>query len=290
MLVESASNPQFISNTYLLADGVGGPAFFIDAGGPVQPLIATAERIGLTPTHILLTHHHYDHVCDVGTLLERWPELEVLISARERELIESAAAGDGEGGGAGSGPAAGWGAIEAGQSLSFGKLDVRALHTPGHTAGMLSFLVAERSGEDAPAPRAGGGRSARRGGGGGAVFTGDTLFKDSVGGGDFDGIRDAVMRLYMAMPHTWTLLPGHTDASTIGREWEQNPFIAVWRDVQPEGSERVSVHGTEATLIVWSPDYDGNGKAWVRYDDGSDAIVGGSAIERQRRAHGGNAA
>src|SRR5471030_2980044 len=96
MLVECASNPQFISNTYLLADGVGGPAFFIDAGGPVEPLITAADRLGLTPTHVLLTYHHYDHVCDVGALLERWPELEVLISARERDLIESASAGDGE--------------------------------------------------------------------------------------------------------------------------------------------------------------------------------------------------
>jgi hydroxyacylglutathione hydrolase len=290
MLVESASNPQFISNTYLLADGVGGPAFFIDAGGPVQPLIATAERIGLTPTHILLTHHHYDHVCDVGTLLERWPELEVLISARERELIESAAAGDGEGGGAGSGPAAGWGAIEAGQSLSFGKLDVRALHTPGHTAGMLSFLVAERSGEDAPAPRAGGGRSARRGGGGGAVFTGDTLFKDSVGGVKAPGhttytdLRDSIMGTLMELPPDTVIYPGHAEQSTVGREWEHNAFVRVWRGLDPEGSEPCTALGEPATLVLLGADYDGGTKAWVRWKDGSDDIVPGSRVERSARA------
>jgi hypothetical protein len=50
--------------------------------------------------------------------------------------------------------------------------------------------------------------------------------------------------------------------------------------VEPEGSERVRVGGRDAILVVWSPDYDGNGKAWVRYDDGSDAIVGGSRVER----------
>jgi len=43
VLVESAIHPQFLSNTYLVADGTGGPAFFIDAGGPVQPLIAAAS-------------------------------------------------------------------------------------------------------------------------------------------------------------------------------------------------------------------------------------------------------
>jgi glyoxylase-like metal-dependent hydrolase (beta-lactamase superfamily II) len=112
------------------------------------------------------------------------------------------------------------------------------------------------------------------------VFSGDTLFKDSVGGGDFDLVKLQVMEIFMAMPHSWRLLPGHTDESTIGREWEENPFVRVWRDVEPEGTDRVTVRGRPATLIVWSPDYDGNGKAWVRFDDGEDAIVGGSAVLR----------
>ena len=64
MIVERACNPQFVSNTYLVADGEGGPAFFVDAGGPVGPLIEAADRLELTPTHVLLTHHHFDHVCD----------------------------------------------------------------------------------------------------------------------------------------------------------------------------------------------------------------------------------
>ena len=60
------------------------------------------------------------------------------------------------------------------------------------------------------------------------------------------------------------------------------------RGVDPEGTERVRVSGRDATLVVWSPDYDGKGKgkgkdkgkAWVRFDDGTDAIVGGSRVER----------
>jgi hypothetical protein len=42
----------------------------------------------------------------------------------------------------------------------------------------------------------------------------------------------------------------------------------------------VRVSGRDATLVVWSPDYDGKGKAWVRFVDGTDAIVGGSRVER----------
>jgi len=42
----------------------------------------------------------------------------------------------------------------------------------------------------------------------------------------------------------------------------------------------VRVFGRDATLVVWSPDYEGKGKAWVRFDEGTDAIVGGSRVER----------
>ncbi len=142
-------------------------------------------------------------------------------------------------------------------SLQAGGLEVEAIPTPGHSDDMVCFVV---NGE--------------------VAFSGDTLFKDAVGGGDYEQIRRAVMDVYMAMPHDRRVLPGHTDETTIGREWEENPFVRVWRGVEPEGTEPVRVGGEAATLIVWSPDYDGKGKAWVRLADGRDAIVGGSRVER----------
>jgi hypothetical protein len=51
------------------------------------------------------------------------------------------------------------------------------------------------------------------------------------------------------------------------------------RGVEPEGTERVRVSGRDATLVVWSPDYDGKGRRGS-FDDGTDAIVGGSRVER----------
>jgi hydroxyacylglutathione hydrolase len=147
------------------------------------------------------------------------------------------------------------------ESTRVGGLEVEAIPTPGHSDDMVCFVVSDGSGEE-------------------LVFSGDTLFKDSVGGGDFGQVKHAVMNVYMAMPHGRRLLPGHTDESTIGREWDENPFVRVWRSAEPEGTERVGVRGQPATLIVWSPDYDGKGKAWVRFGDGTDAIVGGSAVTR----------
>jgi hydroxyacylglutathione hydrolase len=264
MLVERAMHPQFLSNTYLVADGEGGPAFFIDAGGPVAPLIEAADRHQLQPSHLLLTHHHFDHVCERAQLLARWPQLEVLMSERERELLAAQSAA-GQGAGEDT-PAEAIGTVEAGESMRFGTLDVRPLHTPGHTAGMLSFLVSDGSAA--------------------AVFTGDTLFKDSVGGVRAPGhttyvdLRDSIMGTLMELDRDTVIYPGHADSTTVAREWQQNPFIRVWRGLDPEGAEACTALGEPATLVLLGADYDGGTKAWIRWPDGSDDIVPGSRVQR----------
>jgi glyoxylase-like metal-dependent hydrolase (beta-lactamase superfamily II) len=217
MLVHRSMDLGYLSNAYVVGDEPGGTAVFVDSGAPLEPLLRFVEENGLTPTHVLRTHGHLDHV------------------VHERELGLPVATGP----------------------LVTGGLDVEAIPTPGHSDDMVCFVI-----------------------GGELVFSGDTLFKNAVGGGDLAAIRHAVMDVYMAMPHERRVLPGHTDETTIGREWEENPFVRVWRGADPEGTERVTVGGRPATLVVWSPDYDGKGKAWVRFDDGADAIVGGSRVVR----------
>jgi hydroxyacylglutathione hydrolase len=209
---------EWLSNAYVVADEQGGTAVYVDSGAPLVPLRAAVEEWGVTPTHVLRTHSHHDHV------------------AHEAELGLPVVTG----------------------ALTAGGLHVEAIPTPGHSDDMVCFVV---NGE--------------------LVFSGDTLFKDSVGGGDFEAIRAAVMDVYMAMPPARRVLPGHTDETTIEREWNENPFVRVWRGVQPEGEEPCTVGGRAATLVVWSPDYDGGGKAWVRFEDGEDRIVGGSRVERR---------
>jgi hydroxyacylglutathione hydrolase len=142
-------------------------------------------------------------------------------------------------------------------ALETGGLTVEALPTPGHSDDGVSFLV-----------------------NGIVLFSGDTLFKDAVGGGEADDVRRSVMDVLMPLPPEVRVLPGHTEETTIGREWEENPFVRVWRGESPEVGEPVRVGGAEATLVVWSPDYDGKGKALVRFADGTERIVGGSRVER----------
>jgi hydroxyacylglutathione hydrolase len=237
MIVERSMDPQWLSNAYLVADHSGGSAVFVDSGAPIEPLLAAVERLEVRPTHLLTTHAHADHVANHLVLQERYG---LLVFASPDEDVEGAEP------------------LGHGEALEVGELHVEALRTPGHTPGMLSFVVD------------------------GAVFTGDTLFTGSVGGTQdaFDDLRRSVMDVLMGLPHELVVYPGHSEETTIGREWDDNPFIRVWRGAEPEGKERCEVSGAEATLVVWGTDYDGGGKAWVRFGDGRDAIVGGSRVVR----------
>ncbi len=142
--------------------------------------------------------------------------------------------------------------------LETGGLRFEALETPGHADDHLAFLANDT-----------------------VCFTADVLFKDAVGGGpDAAPIRRSVMDVLMTLPHEVRVLPGHTEGTTIGREWEENPFVTYWRGETPSVDEPVRVGGEDATLVVWSPDYDGKGKALVRFAGGGEAIVGGSRVER----------
>jgi len=237
VILERSMRDDFLSNTFLVGDRDGGTGFFIDAGGPVEPLLEAARRHDLTVTHCLLTHHHHDHVEELSKL----GDVTVLIDPREPF--------DGADG-------------ELPDELQIGDLTIRTLPTPGHTAGMRAILVE------------------------GNVFTGDTLFKRSVGGvrapgsTSYEDLRSSVMDTLMALPHETVVQPGHTDPTTIGEEWESNPFVRVWRGVDPEGDEPCTALGEPATLVLLGPDYDGGHKAWVRWPDGRDDIVPGSQVKR----------
>ena len=239
MIVERSMDPRWLSNAYLVADRAGGTAVFIDSGAPIEPLLAAVDRLDVHPTHLLTTHAHPDHIENHALLEDRFG-LRILASPEE-DVEHAEPLGHGE-------------VVEAGD------LRIEALRTPGHTRGMLAFVV---DGE--------------------AVFTGDTLFTGSVGGTQdaFDDLRRSVMDVLMGLPHELVVYPGHSEETTIGREWDENPFVRVWRGAEPEGEERVHFGGREATLVVWSNDYDGGGKGWLRIDPDRNVIVGASRIDRR---------
>jgi hydroxyacylglutathione hydrolase len=246
MIIERTMSDGFLTNNYVVADEPGGHAVMIDAGGPVTPLLEFLREQDLTLTHILLTHHHGDHVSALGEVLEAYPDVPVLIHELERDEVPQAT-----------------GTLAPGETIRTGGLVIEPLHTPGHTAGMLSLLV---DGTD--------------------VFTGDTLFKGSVGGVRAPGstsyadLKSSVMDTLLSLPRETRVHPGHTDPTTIGDELQSNRFVRIWRGEEPEGTDSCTALGEPATLILLGDDYDGGHKAWVRWPDGRDDIVPGSRVER----------
>ncbi len=245
MILERAEHSTWTSNAYLLADGEGGHAVLVDSHGEEEALLEQIGSRGLTITHVLVTHHHADHVVRVQELAERYGVPLVghpLTRAAGVPLTET---------------------IEDGDTVRSGSLEVRAIATPGHCRDHLALLV---DGTD--------------------CLTADCLFKGTVGGtggGGPTGYADqvhSIMERLMSLPPETRIHPGHTLPSTIGEERELNPFVRIWRGVDPEGAEPCRVRGETATLILFGPDYDGTHKAWVRYPGGRDAIVGGSQVER----------
>src|ERR1700692_4405427 len=92
MIIERSMDDRWLSNTYLVADELGSHAVMIDAGGPVGPLLDVLDRMRFELTHVLLTHHHHDHVAELEQVLERHPGTPVLIHPLERELVPGATA------------------------------------------------------------------------------------------------------------------------------------------------------------------------------------------------------
>ena len=234
MRIERSLHPDFLSNTYLV---LGDTAYFVDAGGPVEPLIEIAEAEGATPTHVLLTHHHHDHVAELEKITGRWPDIEVL--AHPDEPLDGVTR-----------------RIEPGEVLP----GITALHTPGHTAGMLAFRTRD------------------------VVFTGDTLFRGSVGGvlapghTTYADLKRSIMEVLLTLPPETRILPGHTDPTTVADELEHNRFVRIWRGADPEGDRPCTAFGDAATLVLLGDDYDGGHKAWIRWPSGEDLIVPGSQV------------
>jgi len=244
MIIEKSMSDGWLSNTWLVGDRPGGHAVLIDTGGPTTPILGAIEELRLDVTHVLCTHHHIDHVQFNADYKRRFG-CPICGHRRESDLFGGLDV-----------------QIADGDELVSGGLHIRALHTPGHTLGMLAFVVNDER-----------------------VFTGDTLFRNTVGGTrapghtSFEELRHSIMEVLMKLPGAMQVHPGHTDPTTIGQEWEHNPFIRMWRGLESPRESRCTAFGRPATLLLEARDYDGGTKCWVRFDEGDQLdIVPGSQV------------
>ncbi|MBK8295381.1 MAG: MBL fold metallo-hydrolase [Solirubrobacterales bacterium] len=248
MILQRVEQADWLSNAYLVTDEPGGATVLIDSNGVIEPLLERVDREGLDLTHILLTHDHWDHVVGLGELAKERgiPILGHEITAERVDFKVDQILSDGE-------------------VVTTGGLSVEAIFTPGHAAGHFAFLI---NGTD--------------------VVTADVIFKGTVGGTmapgatGFEDLKHSIMERLMTLPPETRIHPGHKEPSTVADEWENNPFVRIWRGLDPEGDEKCEVNQKgEATLVLWAPDYDGTNKAWVRFPDGTDNITGGSQITKK---------
>ena len=242
MIVERSMDPEWLSNAYLVADGDEGTAIAIDTGAPLDPLFEVLRRRRLKLEAILTTHRHFDHAGGNAEVARRTGAPILALRAETPHIPDSLP-------------------LDAGERRLWGRLDVRVIPLPGHTAGQSGFLVA-----------------------GVGLFTGDCLFAGSLGGTvgpastGFEDTRRAVLEGILSLPDDTVIYPGHCDATTVGRERTGNPFIRVMTGLDREGEGRCTALGQQARVIVSARDYDGGTKVWVRFDDGRDALVPGSRV------------
>lgn len=199
-------------NCHLLADAGTREAVVIDPGDQAGEILAAVGRRGLRVVAILHTHAHFDHIGATRELREA-TGAPVLLHAADRELYEALPEQlEAFGRMFGLPPVAARPPVpvdrfvEDGDVVRFGREELRVLHTPGHTPGSVCYA------------------------GPGCVFTGDTLFRRSIGrtdlpGGDFElEARSILRRLYTLDPGT-VVYPGHGPRTRIGEERAENPFV-----------------------------------------------------------------
>lgn len=193
------------TNCYLVYCEKTLEAAVIDPGGDPEEVLAVIAREGLTLKYIINTHGHADHIAGNEKLKKATGAL-ILIHADDAKMLTNARHNLSMyiGGNIEFDPADHL--LKDGDTISFGNLDLEVRHTPGHTPGGISLLVGE------------------------VLFSGDTLFYESIGRTDFPGgsysiLITCIQEKLLPLPDNTKVLPGHGPATTIGWERKMNPFI-----------------------------------------------------------------
>ena len=201
-------NP-FRENTYLVWDDTK-EAIIIDAGNMSEAendhLRTVVEELGLKVVMAVNTHGHFDHTQGVKWLKEEY-QTKFACSKKDMFLIEASSGGMVYGLKCNEVPEIDID-LDACDELTFGNTTLRVIKTPGHTPGHVALYNAEHK----------------------MLFTGDTLFRESIGrtdlpGGDYSWIMKSILEEVVPLGDDVTIYPGHEDSSTIGHEVLYNPFI-----------------------------------------------------------------
>jgi hydroxyacylglutathione hydrolase len=211
LIVNSFEVGQFRCRCSILTCSETGESLVVDPGDEAERIQAFVRERRYTVVTIVHTHAHWDHVLGTGALTratgadarlhrdDRWlfdhvpDQLRYIGAAVPPDIAPPA-----------------WRYVKHGDRLSFGRLEAQVLHTPGHTEGSICLWLESQDGP--------------------LLFSGDTLFRGTVGRTDFPGgswerLARSVQGALFSLPEHTRVVPGHGPPTTIGREREENSFF-----------------------------------------------------------------
>ena len=205
MIVKTFVAGSLENNNYLLIDENSKEAVLIDCTQENPEIDKTIAELGLKLKYVLLTHGHFDHILGVNAFRQKY-SAKTLVHSADDELMKNvdkfmAMVGYGTGEVQNVD-----GFLDLNDKIQFGTYEIEIIPTPGHTPGCVSYYVDEK------------------------CFSGDTLFKESVGrtdlpGGSFEQIKKSITDNLFTLPESTQVFPGHGPTTTIGHEKRYNQFL-----------------------------------------------------------------
>ncbi|HOA71023.1 MAG: MBL fold metallo-hydrolase [Bacillota bacterium] len=205
------------TNCYIVEDEASKKCIVIDPGGDGQGILDFIDSQGLELHSIVITHGHIDHFLDAGYIQAK-TSVPVLIAEADSKFLEDP----------------GWMRafagthqmirpaqitfVKEGDVISFGNTCLRVIETPGHSPGSVClYWPGNQDTQDSQ-------------GGPGVLFSGDLIFRLSVGRTDFPGgdaykLVESIRNKVFTLPDDTIIYPGHDEQTTVGRERTQNPFV-----------------------------------------------------------------
>ncbi|MFQ8602844.1 MAG: MBL fold metallo-hydrolase [Anaerovoracaceae bacterium] len=196
-------------NTYLAVDEETNKGMIVDPGGYNKALTDEINKNGIQIEYIVLTHGHSDHICGVNEHKAEFPDAKIIAYKDEAPMLEDPNLNQS--------PAFGMPYtvkadifVNDGDKLPLGNLTLKFFHTPGHTKGGMCIYIEKAN----------------------VLFSGDTLFCQSIGrtdfpGGSFKEISESIKKKLYVLPDNTEVFPGHMGATSIGYEKENNPFVQM---------------------------------------------------------------
>lgn len=187
-------------NCYLVPSETDSCLYIIDPGAEPQKILKEIDRDKFKDFRILLTHGHVDHIGAIPELMKALPVSKLYLHKEDLPLYKSP-----------NNCLLPWIPLVKNlpePSNEIGNCEFRIIHTPGHTRGAVCFLFGNLN----------------------ALFSGDTIFHGSVGrtdlpGGSQDSLMKSIKEKIFTLPDDMEIFPGHGDATTVGFEKANNPYM-----------------------------------------------------------------